>query len=343
MLVMNCISSTTLSVLVNGRPSPFFHPSRGLRQGDPLSPDLFLCVSDVLSALVSKACAVKQLHAISIATQGPAISHLLFADDSVFFMEASVLNAKSLLFLLQSYGHASGQKISFTKSSLFFSPNTLGSTKIAISDEFGIATVSNSGKYLGMPVIWERSKCAALAYIRDRVIRKLEGWKEHILTQAGKEILLKSVASALPVYPMNCFKFPKSLFKHITSELAKFWWGHDDQRGIHWQSWEALCRPKQLGGLGFRDLEDFNQALLAKQGWRIFNQPSSLWVQVLKARYFPNENFLEDRIGSSPSWLWASLLHGRQLLSNHLIWRIGNGIKLQFGYLSGFLHFQVMV
>ncbi|XP_024195894.1 uncharacterized protein LOC112199065 [Rosa chinensis] len=293
MLIMNCVHSVTFSVLVNGKPSAFFTPSRGLRQGDPLSPYLFLFVSDVLSTLVQKACDIQWLIPLQITPSTPKISHLLFADDSLFFFEATSATASHLLFLLQTYGNASGQQINYSKSSLFFSPNTDTSLINTISATLGVTSVTNPGKYLGLPTIWGRSKVSALAYVRDAINRKLQNWKCGCLTQAGKEILIKSIAMAVPAYPMMCFQFPKS-----------------------------------KGGMGFRDLQDFNQALLAKQGWRILTNPTALWVRVLKARYFPMDTFFTARKGSSPSWLWSSMLHGRDLLKPNVVWQIGNGINI---------------
>lgn len=144
---------------------------------------------------------------------------------------------------------------------------------------------------------------AALAYVRDSVSRKLQGWKQQILTQAGKEVLIKSVATAIPAYPMNCFRFSRSLCSQITLDIARFWWGNNSANGIHWKSWHSLSLPKSQGGMGFRNLEELNQALLAKQGWWILTKPSTLWVQFLKDCYFPQSSFLEATIGSSPSWL----------------------------------------
>jgi hypothetical protein len=80
---------------------------------------------------------------------------------------------------------------------------------------------------------------------------------------------------------------PVTLSRAINSEIANFWWGqNEDSKKIHWQAWSKLCLPKGDGGMGFRDLESFNLALLAKQCWRIQNNPNALWVRILKARYF---------------------------------------------------------
>lgn len=77
--------------------------------------------------------------------------------------------------------------------------------------------------------------------------------------------------------------------------------------------------------MGFRNLAEFNQALLAKQGWRILTNTYALWVKVQQIHYFPCHSFLDARTGSFPSWLWSSLLYGRDLLKSNLLWQVGNG------------------
>jgi hypothetical protein len=97
---------------------------------------------------------------------------------------------------------------------------------------------------------------------------------------------------------------------------------------VHWIGWDKMCRSKSDGGLGFRDYKVFNQALLAKQGWRLVTDPNSLCARVLKARYFRNGDFMEAKCPKRASFTWRGILHGRELLRKGLIWRIGDGTKV---------------
>lgn len=143
---------------------------------------------------------------------------------------------------------------------------------------------------------------------------------------AGKEILIKSIGQAIPTYLMGVFKLPKHLHEEIMRYFSRFWWGSSPtKRKIHWFKWKDLCLPKSLGGLNFRDIEGFNQALLAKQVWRILMSSDSLVSKFLKSIYFHNSNILEAERGRQPSYLWRSLLWGRELLSKGLRYRIGDG------------------
>jgi hypothetical protein len=99
----------------------------------------------------------------------------------------------------------------------------------------------------------------------------------------------------------------------------------DGKRKVHWRSWEWLSTPKALGGMGFRDIALFNQAMLAKQGWRLLTDPNSLCAWVLKGRYYPHSDFWNATKPRSASYTWRSILHGRALLIQGIRWGIADG------------------
>ena len=130
-----------------------------------------------------------------------------------------------------------------------------------------------------------------------------------MLSHAGKEILIKSVAMALPTYTMSCFKLPKVLCKDISKMIATFWWGGgENERKIHWTSWNKMSQVKGKRGLGFRDLEKFNEALLAKQLWRILTNPDLLMSKVMKAKYLAQPQHWERDTPRAASWTWKAYL-----------------------------------
>ena len=149
-----------------------------------------------------------------------------------------------------------------------------------------------------------KTKCEALGYVKERVEKKLVNWKPKALSMGGKEVLIKAVACAVPAYMMACFKFPKKLCNSMNSSIAKFWWGQKaEERKVHWKSWLSMTMAKSMGGLGFKDLEVFNKALLAKQCWRLMKGvlTNALCARVLKGVYFHNIVFLKAKKGGRAS------------------------------------------
>lgn len=152
-------------------------------------------------------------------------------------------------------------------------------------------------------------------YARDSVNGKVNGWQNQNLIMAGKEILIKFVALAMPVFSMNCFKLPVELCDEIDGILSRFWWGSiPENRKMSWLSWKRMSKSKKDGGLGFRNLQSFNQALLVNQVWKIHQRPKTLIYCVLKHRYFQNTTLWKAKRGHQSSYGWQSLLHGLEIL-----------------------------
>jgi hypothetical protein len=189
-----------------------------------------------------------------------------------------------------------------------------------------IQTVASFSKYLGLPTISGRSKNQIFNFIIEKIWKKLKGWKERHLSFAGRSTLIKAVAQAIPTYIMSSILIPKGVCEEMEKMICKFWWGSTtDQRKIHWVNWHKLCNHKKKGGLGFKNLSAFNEALLAKQGWRLINQPNSLVAQVLKAKYYPKDHFLKARPKQQMSYTWRNILKASWVLKKGCYWSIGDG------------------
>lgn len=147
--------------------------------------------------------------------------------------------------ILTVYEQASSQQINQEKTTLFFSKAVVEEKKGEILNFLGVLEIKEYEKYLGLPAVVGRNKKASLKYIKERVWKKLQGWKTKLLSQAGREVLLKAMVQAIPTFAISCFKLPVGLCNEIEMQIRKCWWGEcSGQRKIHWKSWETLCKPK---------------------------------------------------------------------------------------------------
>ena len=162
--IMECIKSVSYSILVNGEPKGHFVPTRGIRQGDPLSPYLFLICSEGLNGLIDHAMINNHIEGVSLCRKGPKISHLFFANDSLLFCQARVGDVEKIQEILGKYERALGQKINSDKTTLFFSNNTSNVTKDEMKNLLGVAEIKEYERYLGLPTVVGRKKKGELKF-----------------------------------------------------------------------------------------------------------------------------------------------------------------------------------
>ncbi|KAM6552325.1 hypothetical protein CsatB_002133 [Cannabis sativa] len=315
-LVMQCVSTVSYSVLLNGKPLKKIIPGRGLRQGDPMSPYLFLLCNDILSRILDRAQDRGDLHGIKISKNAPAISHLMFADDTLLFARANTMEASIIGKCLKQFEDWSGQLCSKQKSGILYSRNCVKSLRDNIEAKVGISTVNEAEKYLGNPFVFSRQKKKDFDFLRSKLVQRLEGWKMRTLSFAGRMVAISSVASTIPSYTMSTYQLPLSSCRDLDAIIRKFWWNGrlDKQRFLATISWDALCRPKCTGGLGFRRMEDINNAFLAKLAWNLASGLRRPWTESYKAKYFPRDSFWSVQQRNSDSFVWKGILNARQLI-----------------------------
>lgn len=196
-----CMSTVKYKFLVSGQEVGPIVPSRGLRQGDPISPYLFLLCAEGLSSLIRKNQASGALHGCKIANSAPIVTHLFFADDSYLFFRATVTEAQCIKECLSLYEKATGQQINFQKSSISFSRNTERANMEEISQQLQVP-IRMDDSYLGLPQNVAGNKREIFGYVKDKVWNRMQSWKGRIISRGGKEILIKSIIQAIP----TCFK-----------------------------------------------------------------------------------------------------------------------------------------
>nr|XP_021851943.1 uncharacterized protein LOC110791500 [Spinacia oleracea] len=268
-IIRQCVTTVSYQVLVNGEPTASFRPTCGLRQGDPLSPYLFVLCMEILSALLRRAEGSHRIEGIAISRGAPPISHLFFADDSLLFFKVSPEICDQVLEVLSEFSNISSQIINYQKSFVKFSPNTLQDYRDYLASSLCLGQRQTLGHYLGVLVDLGRSKCSAFYGLVDNIARRLANFSSSSLSAAAKLVVINSVLVASITHVLSVFKIPQSICDRIDSLCLRFWWRSSaGSRGMALVQSSALHLPKGMGGLGIRRISPFNQALFAKAAWR---------------------------------------------------------------------------
>ncbi|KAL4297993.1 hypothetical protein GQ457_12G013480 [Hibiscus cannabinus] len=313
--IMMCVTTVSFCLKINGEISDFFRPSRGLRQGDPLSPYLFLFCTQGLSAMLLKDQREGRIRGVRASQKGPRINHLMYADDCLLFIKNSEKEARRLKEVLTVYEASSGQKINVEKSSIYFSNGTSEQSKTALKSILNMNEDAVLGQYLGLPLIVGKSKMEAFKFLIENVDKRSGNWSKNLLSFGGREIFIKSVAQGIPAYAMCFFMLPDCILEPIVSTTRNFWWsGRHNERGWSHVAWHNLCKPKVAGGLGFRDLKRFNLALLAKQVWRLLCNKESLCFRTPRLNTSRKAMYFQPNKGTKPL-MYGAVFSRRKKLS----------------------------
>ena len=251
----------------------------------------------------------------------------MFADDSFLFFRACIHEAQNIKSILDNYASHSGQSINYSKSGITFSSNVKVDNQAAISSILGVNNDLQNSKYLGLPSLVGRSKKRVFGFVKERMWKRLQGWKAKKISRAGKTVLIKNVATAIPSYCMSSFLLPRSMCNEMEVLMNKYWWqsGSTDRRGINWVKWSGLSMSKCFGGLAFRDLYGYNIALMAKHVWNFVYSPQSLVSRFYKSKYFQNTHILQAKASPGSSFIWQGIITARNEVLKGYRWILGDG------------------
>lgn len=220
--VMQCVQTVSYSFVLDGKVFGDVQPQRGLRQGDPISPYLYIICAEGLSGIIRQHEETGLIYGCKIARGAPRISHLLFADDCYFFFKATHSEANIMKHILQWYEKLSGQMINYNKSEVIFSPNTRVEERAAVCASLGVRQTLKPGRYLGMPMCVGGNKTEVFGFLRDRVRGKLQSWCNKELSKHDKLTLLKTAAQAVPSFWMSLFLIPTNMCEELEREMNAF-------------------------------------------------------------------------------------------------------------------------
>jgi hypothetical protein len=303
-LVFECIDTPTFSILIQGKPEGFIKSNRGLRQGDPLSPYLFAIVMEYFSILMeieSIKGAVQPINRIQ-----PSINHLIYADDLMVFVKANKDNAVSINSVFENLKKYAGLQLNVNKCKAYFSKYCKYKTEFLniLQIEEGFLPI----KYLGLPLSTNVIKDSDCSTLIDKIQNRMETWSCKLLSIAGRLELIKTVIYAIILYWIQSFQIPATSIKKLESRCADFLW----KGKYHKISWENVCRPKNEGGLGIRNIKDLCTTCHLKLFWRFLNS-DSLWARWMRSKYLKHNNFWSTVYNSNQSNTWKHILNSRDI------------------------------
>ncbi|XP_022030457.1 uncharacterized protein LOC110931368 [Helianthus annuus] len=278
-----CLSSSKASVLVNGSPTKEFDLKRGLRQGDPLSPFLFILVMEVLDVFLKRAVTLGFYEGVKLPNGGPVLTHLCYADDVIFLGRWSDKNVDILKRILRCLFLVSGLKVNLAKCSLM----GVGVENVVVQEmakNIGCKKGDIPFTFLGLPIGENMKRVKPWRPIIDKFSKKLSRWKAKSLSMGGRITLAKAVLGNLPSYFLSIFKAPVKVIKTLEGIRRDFVWGNTGSTcKMRWVAWYKVQAHRRLGGLGLGEIRSLNWALLVKWRTRFKNCPDQLWAIVIKA------------------------------------------------------------
>ncbi|KAI9187301.1 hypothetical protein LWI28_026562 [Acer negundo] len=256
--IANCVTTLSLSVLMNGSPTEQFGIERGIRQRDPLSPFLFNIIIEALNGILMKAANLHMLKGVVFGLREVNITHLQFADDTIVFIDPSLSSLLTLKRILRCFELVSGLRINFHKSCIV---------------RVGTLNFRN-------PVV-------------QKVEQRLALWKSKFFSKGGRLVLIKAVLASISTYYISVFKMLVGIANKIEKLQRDFFWGDDlEKKKTNLVNWDMVCRSKKKGGLSIGRMLNKNKGLLSKWVWRFGWETDSLWKMVVCAKYGVNSQQL---------------------------------------------------
>ncbi|KAK1407239.1 hypothetical protein QVD17_38853 [Tagetes erecta] len=301
------LASSKASVLVNGSPSKEFSCQRGLRQGDPLSPFLFVIAMEAWSCILRKANEVGIFHGMQLPNNGSLISHFLFADDVIIISQGNENSFRNIGRSLRGFYLISGLKVNLEKSSLYglgWGNSDLLSMASIIHCKVGDFPLTYLGLKVGANMNLKKNWDPVVDIFRAR----LSNWKAKTLSMGGRVTLIKSVLESLPIYYFSLYRAPSGVIDSLERIRRSFLWGgKEDRHGIPWVAWETVTLPKDKGGLGITSLKYSNMAMLAKWWWRFKNEKHSLWWNVIWSLHHSTRSWNPLPVKLSSCGVWRNI------------------------------------
>ncbi|KAL2933222.1 LINE-1 retrotransposable element ORF2 protein [Bienertia sinuspersici] len=311
--VMECVSTPMFTVVINGSPHGFFKSARGLRQGDPISPLLFVMGMEYLSKSLNKVTEEQgfQFHPRCRAAK---LTHLCFADDLILCCKGEQVSIDKMLKGFNHFSQASGLQANRNKTEVY----TVGMKEQEVQNILkasGFKRGSLPFKYLGVPICSKRISAAECEGLVDKMTARIRVWSSRHISFAGRSTLINSVLMSIHQYWAQVFVLPQSVLKSI-EQICRFylWSGEWFSNKPGYVAWKNICQPKNKGGLGFKQLQTWNIANMGRHVWAIATKQDNLWIRWVHAVYLKGKNWWDYEPQVDSSWYWKKVCETKRYL-----------------------------
>ncbi|XP_060182595.1 uncharacterized protein LOC132612322 [Lycium barbarum] len=324
-MIFRHISSNWYSLIVNGIRQDFFKSERGLTQGDPIYPSLFILCVEFLSKKLNDLNNRANFTGFYMNKHGPIINYLAFADDIILFSSGCRYSLVLLMQTLSKYESISGQQINKDKSVLAVAPNAQPEEVNRVMRITGINHKQFPIKYLGCPLYVGRKKISIFSEMIQKVVSKISGCQTKFLSTGGKVVLIKNVQMAIHTHLLAAIHPPKGVVVQIEKMLARFLWsGTIDKRKCHWAAWDSLCLPYNERGANIRNMQDICNDFTSKQWWNL-RTGNSLWKMFCMSKYCQKSHPVIKNWYSGHSQSWHAMCLIKDSIDHHILWKVGRG------------------
>ncbi|KAL2922721.1 LINE-1 retrotransposable element ORF2 protein [Bienertia sinuspersici] len=304
--IMSCVSSAKYSLIINGYPYGYASFKRGLRQGDPMSPLLFVVCMEYLSRLLMRMTSETKFKFHPRCKQ-MKLTHLCFADDLILCSKGDIDSIRMMIKCFQAFSATSGLKANCSKTEVY-SCGMPEETVQQITQETGFKKGTLPFRYLGVPICSKKISVGECEQLLEKITARIKIWSSKNISYAGRAQLINAVLLSIHQYWAQVMILPKTILKQVEAICRAFLWTGQ------WYSstpgnvkWEAVCKGKKEGGLGFRDTVKWNIAILDKHVWAMAMEKDNLWVKWIHPVYLKNKPLEHYHPTIDSSWYWKKI------------------------------------